>query len=72
MKKNLIKKKKMAKRFTFADAKKKIKELEDEKKLFNDNIYTTEEVKRLKVYRTGFWILAVLNAALLFSVFYWA
>ena len=62
----------MAKRFTFADAKKRIKELEDEKKLFNDNIFTTEEVKRLKVYRTGFWILAVLNAALLFSVFYWA
>ena len=62
----------MAKRFTFADAKKKIKELEDEKKLFNDNIFTTEEVKRLKVYRTGFWILAVLNAALLVSVFYWA
>ena len=62
----------MAKRFTFADAKKKIKELEDEKKLFNDNIFTTEEIKRLKVYRTGFWILAVLNAALLFSVFYWA
>ena len=62
----------MAKRFTFADAKKKIKELEDEKKLFNDNIFTTEEIKRLKVYRTGFWILAVLNAALLFAVFYWA
>ena len=62
----------MAKRFTFADAKKKIKELEEEKKLFNDNIFTTEEIKRLKVYRTGFWILAVLNAALLFSVFYWA
>ena len=60
------------KRFTFADAKKRIKELEDEKKLFNDNIFTTEEIKRLKVYRTGFWILAVLNAALLFSVFYWA
>ena len=62
----------MAKRFTFADAKQKIKELEEEKKLFNDNIFTTEEVKRLKIYRTGFWILAVLNAALLFSVFYWA
>ena len=62
----------MAKRFTFADAKKRIKELEDEKKLFNDNIFTTEEIKRLKVYRTGFWILSVLNAALLFSVFYWA
>ena len=60
------------KRFTFADAKKRIKELEDEKELFNDNIFTTEEIKRLKVYRTGFWILAVLNAALLFSVFYWA
>ena len=62
----------MAKRFTFADAKKKIKELEDEKKLFNDNIFTTEEIKRLKAYRTGFWILSVLNAALLFAVFYWA
>ena len=62
----------MAKRFTFADAKQKIKELEEERKLFNDNIFTTEEVKRLKVYRTGFWILSVLNAALLFSVFYWA
>ena len=62
----------MAKRFTFADAKQKIKELEEEKKLFNDNIFTTEEVKRLKVYRTGFWILSVLNAALLFAVFYWA
>ena len=62
----------MAKRFTFADAKQKIKELEEERKLFNDNIFTTEEVKRLKVYRTGFWILSVLNAALLFAVFYWA
>ena len=62
----------MAKRLTFADAKQKIKELEEEKKLFNDNIFTTEEVKRLKVYRTGFWILSVLNAALLFAVFYWA
>ena len=59
----------MAKRLTFADAKKKIKELEDEKKLFNDNIFTTEEIKRLKVYRTGFWILAVLNAILLIALF---
>ena len=66
----------MAKRFTFADAKTKIKDLEEKLEFltveFNDNVFTAEEVKTLKVYRTGFWILAVLNAVLLFSVFYWA
>ena len=36
---------------------------------FNDNIFTKEEVKTLKVYRCGFWILAVLNAILLIALF---
>ena len=63
----------MAKRFTFADAKQKIKDLEEKLEgltvEFNDNVFTAEEVKTLKVYRTGFWILAALNAILLIALF---
>ena len=63
----------MAKRFTFADAKAKIKDLEGKLEYltveFNDNVFTKEEVKTLKVYRTGFWILSAINIALLIALF---
>ena len=50
------------KRFTFADAKAKIKELEDKLESLNvdlsDNIVTTEELKVLKVYKYVTFVLA--------------
>ena len=66
----------MAKRFTFADAKLKIKELEEalnEKTLEvkelvddislddSDNVYNARENKIIQVYKIGFWILLGLN-----------
>ena len=61
------------KRFTFADAKQEIKELKEEinsyKVKFDDNVFTNEEVKTLKVYRTGFWICGLLNIVLLIALF---
>ncbi len=60
------------KRFTFADAKEKIKELEaaleDATVKFDDNVFTAEEVKTLKTYQVGFWILAILNFGLLIAL----
>ena len=60
------------KRFTFADAKEKIKALEAQIEKhtveFDDNVFTNEEVKTLKVYRIGFWILSIVNAALLIAL----
>ncbi len=60
------------KRFTFADAKEEIKQLKEEissyKVKFDDNVFTQDEVKTLKVYRTGFWIcgpLSILLASIL-------
>ena len=57
------------KRFTFADAKEEIKQLKEElnsyKVQFDDNVFTNEEVKTLKVYRTGFWICGPLSLILL-------
>ena len=59
------------KRFTFADAKAKIKELEDKLEVLNvdlsDNIVTAEELKVLKVYKYVTFILAGL--LLLIGVF---
>lgn len=66
----------MAKKFTFADAKLKIKELEEalnEKTLEvkelvddislddSDNVYNSRENKIIQVYKVGFWILLGLN-----------
>ena len=66
----------MAKKFTFADAKLKIKELEEalnEKTLEvkelvddislddSDNVYNARENKIIQVYKIGFWILLGLN-----------
>jgi len=43
------------KRFTFADAKQRIKELEDQIEALNvdtsDNVYTTEENNVIKIYK---------------------
>lgn len=43
------------KRFTFADAKQRIKELEEQIEAFNvdtsDNVYTTEENNVIKMYK---------------------
>ena len=53
------------KRFTFADAKEKIKELEaaleDAKLVQNDNVYDSGEQKFIKFYQVGFFILLGLN-----------
>ena len=53
------------KRFTFADAKEKIKELEDKLAAANivhdDNVYEKDEVSWIKFYQYGFYILALFN-----------
>ena len=58
-----------SKRFTFADAKQKIKELEaaleDAKLVQNDNVYDKGEQKWIKIYQIGFFISVALNMALL-------
>ena len=58
-----------SKRFTFADAKQKIKELEaaleDAKLVQNDNVYDSGEQKWIKIYQIGFFISVALNIALL-------
>lgn len=46
----------MAKRFTFADAKQKIKDLEAINVKLNDNIVTHSELKWLRVYKAWFII----------------
>ena len=57
------------KRFTFADAKLKIKELEDKIESFNvdlsDNIVTQDELKVLKLYKKAFFIAAGVIGVLL-------
>jgi len=54
------------KRFTFAMAKEKIKELEAQIEALNvdlsDNMVTSEELKVLKLYKAGFFILLGLGA----------
>lgn len=64
----------MAKKFTFADAKLKIKELEEQVEAFNlntdDHVYTSEEnnvIKFLKVWGLVGPALAVLLTAALMS-----
>ena len=55
----------MGKRFTFADAKEKIKELEvlveDAKLVQDNNVYDKGEQKFIKIYQYGFWILLGIN-----------
>jgi hypothetical protein len=50
----------MAKRFTFADAKLRIKELEEQVEAFNlntdDHIYTTEENNVIKFLKIWAWL----------------
>tara|TARA_R110000796_G_scaffold78092_2_gene174436 strand:- start:539 stop:736 length:198 start_codon:yes stop_codon:yes gene_type:complete len=50
----------MAKRFTFADAKLRIKELEEKVEAFNlntdDHIYTTEENNVIKFLKIWAWL----------------
>ena len=51
-------------RFTFNDAKAKIKELEDTVKSLNvdlsDNIITADELRVLKAYKVGFFVAAAI------------
>ena len=62
----------MAKRFTFADAKMKIKELEEKLASVNvaldDNVVTNKELKWLKIYKGWFFISAI---ALLVRILFW-
>ena len=57
------------KRFTFADAKLKIKELEDKIESFNvdlsDNVVTAEELKVLKLYKKAFFVASGIVGVLL-------
>ena len=59
------------KRFTFADAKEKIKELEaaleDAKLVQNDNVYDAGEQKFIKIYQYGFFASLILNIILIFA-----
>ena len=52
------------KRFTFADAKDKIKDLEQRLEAANvqldDNVVTQDELWWLRIYKVGFWILLAL------------
>ena len=53
------------KRFTFADAKQKIKDLEealeDAKLVQDNNVYDVGEQKFIKIYQWGFYVLAFFN-----------
>ena len=53
------------KRFTFADAKDKIKDLEQRLEAANvqldDNVVTNDELWWLRIYKTGFWVLLALS-----------
>ena len=53
------------KRFTFADAKAKIKQLEealeDAKLVQDNNVYDVGEQKFIKIYQWGFYVLALFN-----------
>ena len=53
------------KRFTFADAKQKIKQLEealeDAKLVQDNNVYDVGEQKFIKIYQWGFYVLALFN-----------
>ncbi len=66
----------MSKRFTFADAKEKIKDLEsklegalqDAKLNQDDNIYDSGEQKFIKFYQVGFYILLAVNILLFIAL----
>lgn len=66
----------MSKRFTFADAKEKIKDLEsklegalqDAKLNQDDNIYDKGEQKFIKFYQVGFYILLAVNILLFIAL----
>ena len=55
----------MGKRFTFADAKLRIKELEEQVEAFNlntdDHIYTTEENNVIKLLKIWAWLGPILG-----------
>lgn len=61
------------KRFTFADAKEKIKELETQIESLNvdlsDNIVTEKELKVLRVYKFGFFVAAAIAVVAIISLF---
>ena len=62
------------KRFTFADAKEKIKDLEDKLAAVNvaldDNVVTHNELKWLKIYKTWFFgSIGFLVLKLIFHIF---
>ena len=62
------------KRFTFADAKQKIKDLEEKLAAVNvaldDNVVTHDELKWLKIYKGWFFISVILIAVrILFAIF---
>ena len=62
------------KRFTFADAKEKIKDLEATIEKLNvdlsDNVVTMEELKFLKIYKKGFFaLLGLVVVGLLILIF---
>ena len=64
----------MAKRFTFADAKQKIKDLEEKLAAVNvaldDNVVTHNELKWLRVYKCWFFLsVGLLLGKLLFYLF---
>ena len=53
-----------------AEAKAELATLKDKAILdTSDNIYTSEENKTITVYKYGFWILSVINIALLIALF---
>lgn len=66
----------MSKRFTFADAKEKIKDLEsklegalqDAKLNQDDNIYDSGEQKFIKFYQVGFYVLLAVNLLLFIAL----
>lgn len=60
----------MGKRFTFADAKERIKELEAQVNVdLTDNIVTEKELRTLKVYKIGFFISVGIVILLVVSLF---
>ena len=58
------------KRFSFADAKARIKELEAQINVdLTDNIVSESELKVLKIYKTAFFITAAIGLVAIFSLF---
>ena len=58
------------KRFTFAEAKARIKELEAKVNVdLSDNIVTESELKVLKIYKTAFFVVLVVGIVLIAKLF---